>query len=72
MAHNLSGLKSDLVRRARGLNGQQRCNLECEAVWVDDESDIDGADECHDHPEATAGGPDELRTGGSEGLQARS
>jgi hypothetical protein len=72
MAHNLSGLKSDLVRRARGLNGQQRCNLECEAVWVDDEPDVDDADACHDHPAATAGGLDELRKGGSGGPQARS
>lgn len=44
LAHNLTHLRGDLARRLRGLHGQQRCNLECEAVWVDDGSSV--------HPEA--------------------
>ena len=40
IAHNLSGLVSDLGRRVRGKHGQQRCNLGCEMVWVDDDSSI--------------------------------
>lgn len=37
LAHNLSGLIADLGRRLHGLHGQQRCNLGCEVVWVDDD-----------------------------------
>jgi hypothetical protein len=36
IAHNLAGLKADVGRRLRGVHGQQRCNLGCEMVWVDD------------------------------------
>lgn len=36
LAHNVSGACADVARRLRGVHGQQRCNLECEAVWVDD------------------------------------
>ena len=36
LAHNLSGACADVARRLRGAHGEQRCNLECEAVWVDD------------------------------------
>ncbi len=32
---------ADLGRRLRGVHGQERCNLECEAVWVDDEGIAD-------------------------------
>ena len=39
--HNVAGLVADINRRVRGLHGQQRCNLVCETVWVDDE-DIAG------------------------------
>lgn len=36
LTHNLSGLRGELSRRARGLHGKQRCNLGCEMVWVED------------------------------------
>jgi len=36
VAHNLFGLATDVVRRVRGQHGEQRCNLECEIVWVDE------------------------------------
>ncbi len=36
-AHNLSGSAADLGRRLRGIHGQQRCNLGCEVVWVDEQ-----------------------------------
>ncbi len=39
--HNVAGLMADLNRRVRGLHGQQRCNLVCETVWVDDEGIAD-------------------------------
>ncbi len=35
--HNIAGMAADAGRRVRGLHGQERCNLECETVWVDDE-----------------------------------
>lgn len=38
IAHNLSGVASDLRRWVRRGGGRQRCNLECEVVWVDDEA----------------------------------
>lgn len=41
VAHNLFGMAADLGRRIRGRQGQQRCNLECEVVWVDDDSRVD-------------------------------
>ncbi|MBW3644945.1 MAG: hypothetical protein KY441_05505 [Actinobacteria bacterium] len=37
LAHNLSGAWAHAVRVLRGANGEQRCNLECEVVWVDDD-----------------------------------
>lgn len=37
LAHNLSGMASDVVHLVRGRRRDQRCNLECELVWVDDE-----------------------------------
>lgn len=37
MAHNRSGFVADVSRRLRGQHGQQRCNLSCEVVWVDEE-----------------------------------
>ncbi len=42
VAHNLSGMSADLVRLVRGRSGQQRCKLECEQVWVDEESPAAG------------------------------
>lgn len=36
LAHNLSGMATDFLRRLAGRQGDQRCNLECEVVWVDD------------------------------------
>lgn len=36
-AHNLSGFAADLGRRLRRRHGEQRCNLGCEIVWVDDQ-----------------------------------
>lgn len=37
LAHNLSAACAEVARRMRGTNGQQRCNLECEVVWIDDD-----------------------------------
>ena len=39
LIHNLAVLVEDLGRRVRGLRGQERCTLECEAVWFDDEAE---------------------------------
>lgn len=38
LAHNLADVAAGLVRRVRGRHRPGRCNLECEAVWEDDES----------------------------------
>ncbi len=35
--HNIAGFLADLGRRLQGRGGEERCNLVCEAVWVDDE-----------------------------------
>lgn len=40
VAHNLAGVRADLWRRLRGRHGEQRCELECDVVWVD-EVDVD-------------------------------
>ncbi|MDP8987288.1 MAG: hypothetical protein M3N11_02955 [Actinomycetota bacterium] len=37
LAHNLSGACADVARFLRGQHGAQRCNLECEVVWIDDD-----------------------------------
>ena len=37
LRHNLAGMLADLGRRVQGSHGHQRCNLTCEAVWVDEE-----------------------------------
>ncbi|MDQ4133799.1 MAG: condensation domain-containing protein [Actinomycetota bacterium] len=42
VVHNLAVLVEDLGRRARGLHGRQRCTLECEAVWVDEDPAPEG------------------------------
>lgn len=48
LVHNACVLADDLGRRVRGHHGRQRCNLDCEVVWVDDdEVDVDG--EAHSH-----------------------
>jgi hypothetical protein len=60
LAHNLASLAADVGRRVRGLHGQQRCNLGCEMVWVDDDDEVD-LDEL-----AT-----DLRAGGSSAAGAR-
>lgn len=52
LAHNLSGAGADLVRRLRGTHGQQRCNLECEAVWIDDDPASPVGPEASDEPRA--------------------
>ncbi len=36
VAHNLSGMSADFLRLIRGRFGRQRCELECDRVWVDD------------------------------------
>ena len=51
LAHNLSCLKAELLRRAQGRDGEQRCHLECETIWVDDCAD-DCGDDCADDREA--------------------
>ncbi|MGI8806244.1 MAG: hypothetical protein ACR2KK_00030 [Acidimicrobiales bacterium] len=60
LAHNLLIVIGDAARRARGLHGDQRCNLHCQAEWVDDvadagpvvESDGGCGDHGHDHEAA--------------------
>ena len=42
VAHNLAGMSADLLRLIGGRFGQQRCNLECERVWVDDDAPDEG------------------------------
>lgn len=37
VAHNVAVLTDDISRRIRGLHGHNRCELDCEVVWVDDE-----------------------------------
>jgi hypothetical protein len=68
LLHNVAGLLADVGRRIRGRHGDQRCGLECELVWVDDEftdliagatttadcADADG--DGHAHPHVTAVG----------------
>ena len=39
LAHNLAVARADLVRLLRGRFGRVRCNMACEAVWVDDDDD---------------------------------
>ncbi|MDQ4070842.1 MAG: hypothetical protein M3203_15435 [Actinomycetota bacterium] len=36
LAHNLAVVLTDIARRARGVQGLQRCNLRCDATPVDD------------------------------------
>ena len=38
VAHSLSGMSADFLRLVRGRLGQQRCRLECDRVWVDEQS----------------------------------
>ena len=37
IAHNVRGAMGDLNRILHGRHGEQRCNLGCEVVWVDDD-----------------------------------
>lgn len=41
LVHNLSWITGELNRRLRGRHGEQRCNLHCDAVWVDDDLDFE-------------------------------
>jgi len=36
VAHNLVSAVTDVGRRVRGKHGHQRCNLRCQAEWVDE------------------------------------
>ncbi len=50
LAHNVAVARGDLMRRLRGTRGQQRCNMACEVVWVDDDEAVaevtgDGCDD---------------------------
>ncbi|MDQ6928555.1 MAG: hypothetical protein M3159_07825, partial [Actinomycetota bacterium] len=56
IAHNFAGLLADVGRRVRGRHGEQRCGLECELVWVDDE-----------FAEMVASGEERLADAGCEG-----
>jgi hypothetical protein len=38
VVHNLFGIAGDVARRLRGRHGQQRCCLDCEVVWVDEDT----------------------------------
>ncbi|MGH9149225.1 MAG: hypothetical protein ACRD0D_13385 [Acidimicrobiales bacterium] len=40
--HTVSDVTAVLGRWARGLHGRHRCNLECDIVWVDDETPLAG------------------------------
>ncbi len=44
VAHNVSGIRADIGRRLHGRHGEQRCNMECEVVWVDDEVERPGVE----------------------------
>lgn len=55
--HNVAGMVADLGRRLRGVHGQERCNLECEAVWVDDEGIADLVTAAGGSPPAAAPKP---------------
>ena len=37
VSHNVKGLLADAGRRIRGRHGEQRCDLDCEIVWVDED-----------------------------------
>lgn len=37
LAHNLSGMTDDVVNALRGRRRRQRCRLECDLVWVDED-----------------------------------
>lgn len=41
LVHNLFAIASDLGRRLGGRRGKQRCNLDCELVWVDDDGTVE-------------------------------
>jgi hypothetical protein len=41
VAHNILVMLGDLGRRVRGLNGRQRCNLECHTEWVEEIEDTE-------------------------------
>ena len=47
LAHNLLVVTGDAARRVRGLRNAQRCTLQCEGAWFDDDSDgtCDGHDQ---------------------------
>lgn len=62
VAHNLAGMSSDLLRLARGRVGRQRCKLECERVWVDDEPLSEVAD-APDRPPRAPGSVSDLVSG---------
>lgn len=40
LVHNLSGARSELIRRLAGTSGAQRCHMACDVVWVDDDEAI--------------------------------
>ena len=42
VAHNLLVVISDAARRLRGLHGAQRCNLQCDVEWYDDDDEDGG------------------------------
>ena len=59
LAHNLLVVLDDAARRLRGVHGAQRCNLHCQAEWVDEkDADAGGADDggcpSHDHDHEAA------------------
>lgn len=39
ISHNVKGMLADFGRRIRGRHGEQRCDLDCEIVWVDDDTE---------------------------------
>jgi hypothetical protein len=43
LAHNVTGVLADVNRILRGAQGEHRCNLDCEVVWVDDDHPADSA-----------------------------
>lgn len=54
--HNFSGIVADVGRRLQGSSGDQRCNLECEAVWVEEEGISDLVDAVELSPTSGIGG----------------
>ena len=59
VAHNLVGMGNDLARRVRRHHARQRCALECDVVWVDNESNAEMVADPATEPTVAATCPNE-------------